>query len=376
MKSHRIAVLMLCLLLLSGCTDPGRVQSIFQGKEESAPEAEESRQEESTVQAESQPEESSSEDSQEETKTEGSWYISSVKYYNEDGSMDQWEEYTYDENGNLIQTTDYTEDGIIEKVVKKQYNADGTLQTSEYDAEGRLVTYSVDSYDEQGQQILREVYDGQDQLLESIEMQYDAQGNQIYFAHFDGDGNCLSLKESTYDEYGNRTYYRVVSQSGSEQIFTNEYVYDEEGRMLERAYYYDGTLNGTEVYEYDEEGRLISMQDGNTETRYWYENGLMVKKYEKTNFAFYTEYTYDEKENLVFERCYSASDLSPSYSIQYQYDDQGNCLSQTYTDGFGDSYVMVESIYDEFGNERSFIQYNAEGEVISVRETEYIFIEA
>ena len=156
----------------------------------------------------------------------------------------------------------------------------------------------------------------------------------------------------------------VVAEKNMPYDYDFKYVYDEENRITEKAYFsYDVERNGKDVFEYYSDGKLKRVTSYNTYENqpinyeeYIYDNDRI----EKVNFYDYTyqngyaeiiytaseEYSYAETEdglvvisrNVAFEGSYGESTST--------YDKNGKLIFEEYSGGAG----STEYIYDEEGN--------------------------
>ena len=200
-------------------------------------------------------------------------------------------EYEYDESGNCVKRTE-------------TYNNElAYVYRYTYDAEGRQLTYSMDSIDSNGNvsvtYTIEYIYNSKGQLVRETDGEYYG-ANYTY----DSDGNCICTE---YDS-GSITNYTYTKTS--ENLIVKEetdgsrytYTYDAEGKCIKylREYFvfdWETQTAGSEVwliaditYKYDEYGNCIEEtiyewnlygEDGETAAEYTYVN---FYEYEKLGF--------------------------------------------------------------------------------------------
>lgn len=126
----------------------------------------------------------------------------------------------------------------------------------------------------------------------------------------------------TYDD-GNRLIQTIALAYGEEHLYT--YAYDEYNRRIRKEDYWDDKV-GITTYEYDAIGNMVR--------RYITGNLFIYEKGEEYI------YTYNEKNQLVKTE-------TPSYNIEYHYDDLGRLI---YADDSLGDYFDKTYTYDENGN--------------------------
>ena len=198
--------------------------------------------------------------------------------------------------------------------------ADGSEATVEYDARGDM----VHSTNRRGETISFE-YDGEGRLKKktwpngrTFTLTYDAKGNVISAA--DSVTGTVTME---YD--GKERMKRIVYPKG--RGFTFEY--DDAGRTIERA-----SLDGTkECYEYDSFGRLSRVTDGGG-------NAYLTNAYDPTTGWLATQTygngtvvsnAYDVLGRTV--GIYHLKNGSRLAFFEYEYDEDGRCVSQTTAEG-------------------------------------------
>lgn len=184
---------------------------------------------------------------------------------------------------------------------------------------------------------------------------YDEQGNLVYYK------NTYFDREETYDPRGNV----LEKKSGGKQ---HRFAYDESDRMLsEEILDEKGKQLSLTEYTYDEKGNLILEArgwDGNvhTETRYTYDaqgNCLSMIFYQDgkpSQLAVSSTYEYDGKGNLIWQKNYLGGEPY-GCTYTYTYDDQGNRLSFLQENDDGSAFESRYT-FNEAGQETSFTDIN------------------
>ena len=196
--------------------------------------------------------------------------------------------------------------------------------------------HSVNTYDENGRPI--SYWYESDNYRERYDYFYDDLGYQV------GE----SYEYVSYYEGGNWEQYR----------YTTSY-YDKWGQLEKEIYVTSGSgHDGDEVVEhtcaYDDDGNLIRQETvtpyNHTVIEYTYdERGFLVRNvsaYSETNI-FITEYVRDE-EGRELRTLGLNPDGSIRYSTDYERDENGNTLKETYVNG--DYRTVTTYTYDEKGN--------------------------
>lgn len=223
-------------------------------------------------------------------------------------------EYSYDEFGNC--TRDYTEwsDGdSTERKYSYTYDGNGNILTKTDDTNGDVYTYT---YDENGN-VLTE----------------NADDSYVVSYVYDDAGNILSKKkeflgytsvetwEYSYDNNGNKVFRKHTDEEG--KIKEATYKYDTAGNLLEER----DALIGNRDYEFDKNGNLTR--------EVWYG--------EADEIMFDTQYTYNDKNELVKTKGLINLDGGHSYEITYTYEYKGNqrIVTEHYTESDGDEQTTV-----------------------------------
>ncbi len=263
---------------------------------------------------------------------------------------------------------------VLQKSVKYEVIGSDRLKVEENEYEDGLLVHTVSyglnstsetmmEYHDNGN-VKKDIYDS-DSPTYHYHMEWAYTENEVleyYLSESSGDGwtskyellpiykdNILvGLEGSSVSNYGyGDTIYKV----------TSDYVYDENGRLIQEIEYWDGSRSDT-VYTYDDEGRRISIASDSSSTSYTYSEGgrLIAEVYEYEEFiSLYhtrymtktTKYEYDEEGLLLkqTEKYESYLDgISYDNVYSYEYDECGNvekCIFETTENGFEESTTYI-----------------------------------
>ncbi|MBI9067872.1 MAG: T9SS type A sorting domain-containing protein [Salinivirgaceae bacterium] len=272
-------------------------------------------------------------------------YKSYWKLINNSKNSDNF--YTYDENGNLlekyrefsdgktsIQDFEYNENNNL---IKETFSrSDGISGTAEYEYNSENLVTQVDCKKFNG-------------WLDGI-ISYEYQNNKKVSGIIENNNNQVGTIIFTYDENDNLTdeFWDYGSWS---QTFTMEYeldttlIYtssnvfitnDRKCKIIKENYDYNNQISGLSEFIYDDEGKLIekifTRSDGlQTTTTFEYDDGGFLTKslrnYLDGKTAEFTyKYTYDRK---LVERYFTKSD-GVSGSELYEYDVTGKLIKGYY----------------------------------------------
>ncbi len=191
-------------------------------------------------------------------------------YYDSDGNMTYWHEYTYNLKGQKAAVTVYNAQGVQEQYLEFVYDEKGRFaidaveyvtgeiarRITEYrehsrwetifigtsdtvhhycewelDSNGkilRMTDYNIDrqidisetfTYDENGREVRRERYNGNNELTNYYVSVYDETGKQLQWLSYTAEGELISNWDYIYDEEGNYLGYRIYEDG----VLQNEY---------------------------------------------------------------------------------------------------------------------------------------------------------
>ena len=255
--------------------------------------------------------------------------------------------FTYDSKGNLLTRTDalgnvasfaYTPSGEIASIT----DANGNTSTFSYDGAGDLTQakdplgdLTVYTYDAAGRKLsvtdasgeeTTYSYDGDDNLVSVT----DPDGKVASFA-YDADNKLSTVKDK--DGVTTSYAYDVLDEAvsvGSPTTGTTTFAYDPDGEVQTRT-----DANGiTRTYGYDAAGRLtsITFPDSGQNIALSYDatasqTGFLTGM---TDPSGVTAYQYDALGRIVQKQ---VTIQGVAYTTGYQYDKDGNPVSETYPDG-------------------------------------------
>ena len=222
--------------------------------------------------------------------------------------------YTYNENGKLTSIFCTDPEGELE-MFEAVYRADGKLEKEIYRYfDGYCYTYEY-TYDDQGLEIKSTKSDTDGYHLVN-EYFYDDKGNMVKIAG-KNDNNVFSF-DYIYD--GNNRLTKVIKRDADGNIsWTDDYLYNEQGKLLKITCTENGEVTDITEYTYDEKGRLLSdvyhdptdgyvhsneytyTADGRTEKLLVKMPGVFEDAQDLSHKLVYVpfEYTDDEWDNIV-----------------------------------------------------------------------------
>ena len=249
-------------------------------------------------------------------------------FYDSDGNVSHWYEYTYDENGH--------------RTSQRHFNADGSMDWKEaWDS----------TYDENGYCLSDCYYDDDGNVRLRIERIFDENGNEINRNSYNGDGSVIweDSFECVFTEDGRFLSHRNYTADGSGLGWGYEYTYDAAGKVVKETYYDDdGAVSAWYEYAYDANGIRISQRcynpDGSMDWEYSWDE------------------TYDENGNITSHRSYNA-DGSVLQWYEYTYNEDGKETALRYYDADGSLSRWYEYLYDENGYRTGQHRYFADGSI-------------
>ena len=316
--------------------------------------------------------------------------------------------YLYDSYGNQIKQT-ATINGV-EKITSATYSSDKNHLATTVDELGNTTTYQYNP----DTSVLEWIRYPDDTDATRTNYTYDAmyrltgmstttdQGKEMttiytYNNNDDGDNNDndydaltqITTKSTTYDfvygdfalrtkaSIGNRTlatytysdnknkYLETLAFGNSDKV---KYTYDEQGRVIQEAYYENGatTASRTITYQYDNVGALATVVDSKTgiTTRYYYDTiGRNAGMQEIGGSSTHSlAYTYDEQGRLQTSK--ETLD-SATYTTEYSYYNNG----QIYQIEAGSSKEVYN--YDAYGRQDNWYTYHGNSTSHLIRKNIY-----
>lgn len=165
--------------------------------------------------------------------------------YNARGTVDSWLKYEFDKYGNATKYLVYNTDGTINNKIKikNEYDNANRLKVSKFlNGDSALLSYIVNTYNEQGQLVKDEIFTNQNIVDSYSKYEYDQKGR--------------TSKKENYD------YNKGV---GSVSYTSDEsYKYNSAGQLIERTISVYSVPNQVYVCKYDAKGLIIatSVYDG------------------------------------------------------------------------------------------------------------------
>lgn len=122
--------------------------------------------------------------------------------------------------------------------------------------------------------------------------------------------------------------------------------------------YYDDDRNLVSVtsYVYDDMGNLLTLDEGDADS-------------DASYYHLERAYEYDKKGNMLSyseDQSGLAARVDSDHTCEYTYDDDGNCLTETYIDKHGSVNHVYEYEYDDDGRLLRQTNLNGEGTVTNV----------
>lgn len=265
--------------------------------------------------------------------------------------------------------------------------------------EGLEISFDA-NYDEgwENGNIIKNVYYENGEVTDSYEIIYDTNGNITHKEKYGIDSielgefgwysidSGLNTEGDVYDEEGNVTQkYFYYNDENIEEIFY--YEYDDSGNLLsikqgmeEVVYYtYDEKQNKTGAYKYydyycDDNGVPVEKVREYYKYMYDSDNNMILKEHGdmypdgSTDLSEKTEYFYDENGILVEERIYDKNSQNLLYMQECNFFNEQGVICEYFAydeNGKIDDYGLKNFVYDENGKLRSIIGKGADGTVLS-----------
>jgi hypothetical protein len=175
-----------------------------------------------------------------------------------------------------------------------------------------------------------------------------------------------------YDQAGNVISEQTFNRDG-DLGENNEYIFDDQGRLLEEHIYFDGReLAEKHLFEYNENGKIgrkfTEYQDGSRDTtEYTYNNdGLLILKQqfdEEGEEEGREEYEYADKL-VVLERITDSFGNTSRETIN-RYDSEGRLIETIFNSPEETECIRTVHEYDEKGNRDCIEKYQKDGNIIS-----------
>lgn len=298
------------------------------------------------------------------------------KFWSDEGDLpSSWNESLYDEEENLVKTTLYL-DGYLSSQYEYEYNEDGIRTEGfgvdfaasgnsyrnsffEYDGSGALAKertnycgmgfgdFRITYYrDENGERILSENIEYLENGLTRPLFYIDAHGEHIGDSYHTGgllynpDGTPAVILpeeelqnifrantdgisyEYRYDRAGN-VIARISYDAEGNLHLTENYIYDDAGRLIQRKIFSDGGIYGSAVYLYDDTGTLSEIQftdeyHGVGEQHLYFDEAGRVVRYVRNEIGREMLFDYDET-GVLQQRTVNFRESDGEVSLIYTY---------------------------------------------------------
>ena len=264
---------------------------------------------------------------------------------------------------------------LVDEVTTDQAARHNKSTKSEYDAQGNLVRTVVD-------------------------MDSDGQAEQLLSYSYDASGNTTAVTDSitgkaerlTYDRHNNVTEHITEHPAKAAVLQSFEYTDDNEIENVNIDIGNDGELESVSTFTYDENGQLVSVMTdlGNdavvdASASYDYSDGAIASYSERvaskrtdsvSSPVLTIEYEYDNKGNPISQQISSASQNTNNSSGFFDYDDAGNVVryeQDNNRDGVAD---YIEASNYDTQNNRTYYRRdtNADGKWDTI--TQYFYDDA
>lgn len=352
------------------------------------------------------------------TKEDGSSYQKSFTSFSSNGEKSIFE---YTDNGFISVSQNYNVEGtlVYEEIYEYEFDANGLSYQSKITQNNyELGTFAVIEMNENGEMVLSSEKDSDGNIIfeDRYDREYDENGNKISEKHYANGKLVYEITDFTYSEDGNWSFPKKeveYTEDGLTKIFDYndhgelilEKDYDENGNVI---YYFVGE------YEYNEDGVMLSKktyENGSLSTEEYYKITEDGWAYIESETVYYPELdtayksTYNEFGDQTGRIIYDGNDNIIQEDIfEIEYDENGNVKSErhytdgsltyeaidyvTDTDGFGFTrYPSVINRYNKDGSKnvtvngkygltKSTTDYAADGSVVTETVYEYEFFES
>ena len=266
------------------------------------------------------------------------YLVNGIKHYTSGNSIImEYTHYAYDEHFNLTSITTMEGDYFASEIaaladdpayldILLESSKNSSVYTCTYDESSNKIGESYRTT-----KMLRDRYDAYD-------YSYDASGNLLEENHYNLEGNSRQHYRYTYSDAGDLVLKEGFNQDGEiYQIIS--YTYDENHHMVSYTFELNGELNTTIDYIYDDAGNLLETRKYNHQ----YRQGALECIH---------MYTCDADGNTLIDTTYNYTDAGKQYlydTWEYTYDENGNVLTKIRTDGEGSLLSRYRNTYDEDG---------------------------
>jgi YD repeat-containing protein len=213
---------------------------------------------------------------------------SEVFYIGED-ILESEKKYTYEKERLVSVQTRNSFGEIIEEVRFEYAGSEHPVKRFVYGPDGNLGSLRIYTYDSRGNLVREELYNRNEQLQTISEYEYDQEGNRLRWSVKDGGGSLMAYTEYSY-ENGRTSRIDTFSADG---VLRDYFVRSFEGAKLKLEEKFDekGASTGTVEYNYSA-GRLVEID-------VYRANGSLERS---------VEYEYDDKGSVIRETYRRADD--------------------------------------------------------------------
>ncbi len=144
----------------------------------------------------------------------------------------------------------------LAQYIEYEYEDSLLVKSQRFAATGYLQYNTLYSYNDKGQ-LIRETLKKEGKITNIGNYQYDEQGEKTAFQYKDADGNTLNSEsyKNSYNNKGQLIKQSTLQAMGMNQDkWTDEYHYDEEGRLLQIL---NVQNNRKTLHQYNENGQLV-----------------------------------------------------------------------------------------------------------------------
>ena len=225
--------------------------------------------------------------------------------------------------------TFYNGNGEIESYTIYTYNKDGKfLSYEEYDGNSELKGKAESAYDEKGREIENVIYDGNGEIYIRSEFEYNDKDQMIKETDYDAEGEITAYFTYEYDSNGNNIHSENTTADGFLSM-TSDKEYNDHNKLIKNHRIFYGHSEWTIVYEYSNDILDRSTEynaDGSI-------SRIAVYKYSDQNSELYDSIEYYSADNNLTGR------------QEFRYDENENRISYAYFDAEGNMNSMTEYEY-------------------------------
>lgn len=234
----------------------------------------------------------------------------------------------FDKNGNVVKEEYYRRGDINQELSYKYNQNQNKTEYVNYNVEEDEVRFkqTID-YNSQGEKIRENRFNGSEHRV--IDYQYNSDGKRSKIIKKDRGGNLVQRRLFSYD--GNVVNIRVLDGSGE---LTSRIVnkYDNNGNLIEHLEF---KPNGQRIKKIS-----YTFDDKN--------NKIEETKYQKGNFIYCKEFTYNDNDQLVEIQKEQPRDEIRISKI-FEYNNEGQLSKEMWYDSMADKYSHKKYEYDDRG---------------------------